>query len=223
MINSVERIAYSVKIKLIFALSFFILATGCAKKEIANINAKGKNIICFGDSVTFGYGAGPGEDYPTALARMVSIPVINSGIDGDTSSEALRRMDADILAREPLLVILEFCGNDFLRKVPIEETIKNIKEMVERIRAGGAMVAIADISAGMFLKEYNKAFAKLAKEEGAIFIPSILRGIITNPSMKSDFLHPNAAGYKMIAHRIHRAILPYLNQNHMEREFKKAG
>lgn len=207
---------------LIFIFLVFCL-TGCFNREITNINAKGKNIICFGDSVTFGYGAGAGEDYPTALAKMVSIPVINSGIDGDTSSEALGRLDADILAREPLLVIVEFCGNDFLRKIPIEETVKNIKEMVGRIRAGGAMVAIADVSAGMFLKEYNEAFSKLAKEEGAIFIPSILRGIITNPSMKSDFLHPNAAGYKIIAYRIHRAILPYLNQNRMSREFNKAG
>jgi len=206
---------------ILFFLAFCL--TGCFERDIANINAKGKNIICFGDSVTFGYGANPGEDYPTALAKMVSIPVINSGIDGDTTSEALRRMEADILARDPLLVIVEFCGNDFLRKVPIEDTIKNIKEMVERIKAGGAMVAIADVSAGMFLKEYNKAFARLAKEEGAIFIPSILRGIITNPSMKSDFLHPNAAGYKMIAYRVHRAILPYLNKNRMSREFKKEG
>lgn len=205
----------------LFFLVFCLI--GCFERKVTNINAKGKNIICFGDSVTFGYGAGPGEDYPTALAKMVSIPVINSGIDGDTSSEALRRLDADILAREPLLVIIEFCGNDFLRKVPIEETVKNIKEMVERIRASGAMVAIADVSSGMFLKEYNEAFSKLAKAEGAIFIPCILRGIITNPSMKSDFLHPNAAGYKMIAYRVHRVILPYLNQNRMSREFKKEG
>ncbi len=187
--------------------------TGCAKREIKNIDSRGTNIICFGDSLTFGYGAGPGEDYPSALAKLIDTAVINAGIDGDTASEALQRLKPDALDRDPLLVIIEFGGNDFLRKIPKEVTINNIKEMVERVQAKGAMVALVDISAGMFLKEYRLAFYNLAREKGAIFIPSILSGIITNPSMKSDFLHPNGAGYRMIAQRIHREIIPYLKQN----------
>lgn len=191
---------------------FSINLTGCTKREIKNINAKGKNIICFGDSVTYGYGANAGEDYPSILAKMITLPVINAGIDGDTTLEALKRLQADVLDREPLLVIIEFCGNDFLRKVSLETTVHNIKEMVERIQAQGAMVAIVDVSAGMFLNEYRKAFSKLARDKKAIFVPSVLNAIITNPSMKSDFLHPNANGYKIIAQRVYRIILPYLNK-----------
>jgi lysophospholipase L1-like esterase len=74
------------------------------------------------------------------------------------------------------------------------------------------MVAIVDISAGMFMREYRVALSKVAGEEGAIFIPSILRGIVTNPSMKSDFLHPNKQGYKIVARRVYRSILPYLKK-----------
>lgn len=201
-------------------LLFFIL-TGCSKREIKNINSRGTNIICFGDSITFGYGANPGEDYPAALAKIINIPVINSGIDGDTSSEALKRFDSDVSERDPFLVIIEFSGNDFLRKIPKEVTINNIKEMVEKAQAKGAMVAIVDISAGMFLAEYRRALNKLAKESGAIFIPHILNGIITNPSMKSDFLHPNANGYKMIAQRIYAAIKPYLKQTSVLSKFQR--
>ena len=72
------------------------------------------------------------------------------------------------------------------------------------------MVAIVDISAGFFLNEYRQALADLAQEKKTIFIPGILRGVITNPSMKSDFIHPNKEGYSVIAQRIYRAILPYL-------------
>jgi acyl-CoA thioesterase-1 len=189
------------------------LITGCAKREIRNIDSKGKNIICFGDSLTFGYGAGPGEDYPTALAKLTNIPVINAGIDGDTSTEALRRIDSDVLERNPLLVIIEFGGNDFLRKIPKEVTLDNIKEMVDKIQAKGSMVAIVDISAGIFLGEYRKMFYNLTREKKAIFVPAIFSGIITNPRLKSDFLHPNADGYKIIAQRIYRNITPYLNKN----------
>lgn len=198
-----------------------VVFTGCAKREIKNINSKGKNIICFGDSITFGYGANPGEDYPTALAKMTEIPIINAGIDGDTTIEALKRMESDVLERDPLLVIIEFGGNDFLRKIPQEETLNNIKAMIEKIQAQGAMVAIVDISAGMFLREYRLAFANMTKEKQAIFIPNILSGIITNPRLKSDFIHPNADGYKMIAQRIYRTVIPYLNQNHLLRHTQK--
>jgi len=198
-----------------------VALTGCAKREIKNIDSRGTNIICFGDSITFGYGAQPGEDYPTALAKLVTRPVLNKGIDGDTTKEALKRLKLDVLDRDPLLVIIEFSGNDFLRKVPMEVTINNIREMARQIQSKGAMVVIADISAGMFLREYRSALYKVAQEKGALFIPSILSGIITNPSMKSDFLHPNARGYQLIAERIHRALMPCLERNSLLRKSGK--
>lgn len=212
------------KIFVIGLLSYWVIVSaGCAKKEINNIDARGKNIICFGDSITYGYGANSGEDFPTALSKLISIPVINAGIDGDTTIEALRRIKFDVLDRDPLLVIVEFCGNDFLRKIPTGTTVANLREMIDKIQAQGAMVALVDVSAGMFLGEYRREFSKVAREKGAIFIPHILEGIITNPSMKSDFLHPNADGYKVIAQRIYRVISPYLNKNALRREFAKEG
>lgn len=199
---------------LVFGLLCYCIMglANCTQKEVKNRDAKGRNIICFGDSITFGYGVNPGQDFPSALAAKLNVPVINAGIDGDTSTEALRRLDADVLKRDPYLVIIEFGGNDFLREVPREITAHNIKQMVERVQARGAMVAVADISAGIFMREYRQAYAAIAREKGAIFIPSILSGIITNPSMKSDFLHPNADGYKIIAGYIFRSIKPYLNK-----------
>ncbi|MFH0739032.1 MAG: GDSL-type esterase/lipase family protein [Candidatus Omnitrophota bacterium] len=178
-----------------------------------NLDSKGKNIICFGDSISFGYGVNAGEDYPTVLSKLVAIPVINAGLDGDTSADGLRRIDIDALDKEPLLVIVEFGGNDFLKKLPKVDTLKNVSQMVDKIHAKGAMVAIADISAGMFFRDYHIALRKLASEKGAIFIPSILKGIITTPQLKSDFLHPNADGYVIVAKRVYRVILPYLKQN----------
>jgi len=210
------------KLWVIALLGYCVFAlAGCAQREIKNINSRGKNIICFGDSITFGYGASPGEDYPSALSKLLNGPVINAGIDGDTSSEALKRLKADVLDRAPLLVIIEFCGNDFLRKIPLETTLNNIKEMVRESQARGAMVALVDVSAGLFLKEYRAKFQNIARETGAIFVPSILNGIITNPTLKSDFLHPNGDGYKMIAHRVYRAIIPSLNKNYLIRNFNK--
>jgi len=202
----------------LFCLVFFY---GCAKKEVVNISSTGTNIVCYGDSITFGYGAGPGEDYPSFLAKLVNVPVINVGIDGDTTSEGLKRIYSDVLDRNPLLVVIEFTGNDFLRQVPMEETSRNITEMIDKIEARGAMVALVDISAGLLLKGYRQELGRIARKKNVIFVPGILSGIVTNPSLKSDFLHPNASGYKMIAQKIYRAILPYLKKNKLAREAKK--
>ena len=191
-----------------YNLLLMTFLAGCAKREIKNLDSGGKNIICFGDSITFGYGVAQGEDYPAVLSKMVQMPVINAGMDGDTSSEALKRIKSDVLDKDPFLVIVEFAGNDFLEKIPLETTVNNIKEMVKLIQDRGALVAVVDISAGLFLRDYRLAFNRLAKEEGAIFVPSVLSGIITNPSMKSDFIHPNSEGYKIIAQRVYRTIMP---------------
>jgi len=198
----------------IFCCIFLVIIfSGCAKRRIANIDSKGTTIICFGDSITYGYGAKPGEDYPTALAKLVKAPVINSGIDGDTTTEALLRFKADALDRDPFLVIIEFGGNDFLRKTPMEVTLSNMRQMIEQAQASGAMVALVDISAGLFLRDYRIAFKKLADEKNTIFIPQILNKIVTNPSLKSDFLHPNGEGYKLVARRIYCAVEPYLRKD----------
>jgi lysophospholipase L1-like esterase len=189
---------------------FFILLAGCGKREIKNLNSSGESIICFGDSITFGYGANPTEDYPTALRKMVNLPVINAGVDGDTTFMALERLENDVLAKNPRLVIVEFCGNDFLKKIPKENTVKNLAKIIDRIQDRGAMVALVDISAGVFFQEYRQAFKKLAVQKKTIFIPVLLNRIITNPAMKSDFFHPNARGYQVIAKRIYQAISAYI-------------
>jgi len=197
------------KVKYVLVI-FSIFFLGCGKPQIKNLDAQGSNIVCFGDSITFGYGASTGEDYPTELSKLVKLPVINAGVDGDTTFAALKRLESDVLSKNPRLVIVEFCGNDFLKKIPKADTVKNLGLMIDRIQSKGAMVALVDISAGVFFQEYRGAFRKLASEKKAIFIPVLLNKIITNPAMKSDFFHPNARGYKVIAGRVYRAISAYI-------------
>lgn len=203
-----------------FWLAVTLVVSSCAKREIVSINSSGKNIICFGDSITYGVGAPRGYGYPGVLSRMMLTPVINTGFDGENTIEALRRLKTDVLDRDPLLVIIEFGGNDFLQKVPIDVTISNIREMVDKIQAAGAMVAIADISSGVILQEYRQPFYNISQEKNTIFIPNILNGILTDMSLKSDPVHPNADGYKIIAHRVYRTVTPYLNQNYLIRDLR---
>lgn len=197
---------------LIFSLAIFSIH-GCEKKEIRNLGASGSSIVCFGDSITFGYGVEAGDDYPKALSGMVKIPVVNAGIDGDTSAEGLIRLQTDVLERQPVLVIIEFGGNDFLRKIPIESTVENVEKMIVAIQKQGSMVAIADISMDIIMGDYHNQFRRLAQQYDCIFIPNLMGGILTRPHLKSDFIHPNADGYKLIAIRVYKKISPYLRQD----------
>ena len=201
----------------------FFFAAGCMRGGVVNVDSRGHTIICFGDSVTFGCGAGgPGKDYPAVLAKLTSQPVINSGINDETSDEAVKRLQNDVLDKDPLIVIVEFGGNDFLKVEPVSRTMANIEEMIKRIQQHGSMVALADISSEFVMNEYTPGFRQLSQKYGTILIPGLLSDIMTEPSLKSDFIHPNEKGYRIVAQRVYRAIIPYLNQNTMLRKGKEA-
>jgi len=177
---------------------------------VRNLDSQGQSVICFGDSLTEGVGAGKGEDYPSILARQLTYPIINAGRPGDTSVDGLARLERDVLSQNPRLVIVLLGGNDFLRQLPLSDTKKNIEEIVKRVQGSGAMVALVGIRLGLFTDEYGPAYEEIAKENGAVFIPEILKGILSDPKLRSDPIHPNAAGYQLIAQRILERIRPLL-------------
>jgi acyl-CoA thioesterase-1 len=164
-----------------------------------------------GDSLTEGDGANAGEDYPAVLSRELALPVLNHGRRGDTTALALARL-SEVLDGNPRLVIVLLGGNDFLRQVPRAETKKNLTELVRRIQAHGAMVAIAGMRLGIFTDEYSPIYQETSKQLGAYYIPQVLQGILTDPKLKSDSIHPNRAGYRLMGQRIAEKIRPLLRE-----------
>jgi acyl-CoA thioesterase-1 len=138
--------------------------------------------------------------------------VLNAGHRGDTTARAMQRVRTSVVDKNPRLVILLLGGNDFLRQVPARETRENLKEIVRRIQDHGAMVAIAGIKLGFFTDEYGPIFEETAAEFGAIYIPHVMKGIFNDTKLKSDQIHPNSAGYRLIAERIAEKIKPLLNE-----------
>ena len=200
------------------ALPFAIvlIVSGCLGEQfdnIRNVASAGETIICFGDSLTEGVGAEPGEEYPTILSRLLGVRVLNAGHRGDTTARALERIHTSVVDKNPRLVILLLGGNDFLRQVPTGETRQNLKEIVRLIQAHGAMVAIAGIKLGFFTDEYGPIFDETAAEFGAIYIPQVMRGIFNDVKLRSDQIHPNSAGYRLIAERIAEKIKPLLDES----------
>ncbi len=162
----------------------------------------GQTIVAFGDSLVEGRGATPGHDFVSVLSRRLGVPIINAGRSGDTAGAALLRLDNAVLARNPRVVIVLLGGNDFLRRVPREETFGHLATIVERIRQRGAAVVLVGVNVGLFSDSYGEEYAALARRTSAGLVPDILTGIMGHADRMSDAIHPNDQGHEMIADRL---------------------
>jgi lysophospholipase L1-like esterase len=177
---------------------------------VRDVRLSGENIICFGDSLTSGYGATPGMDYPAHLSRLVGRPVINAGRSGETTVSALARLDRDVLSRSPRIVLVTLGGNDLMRGMDRQQAFGNLKAIVTSIQARGALVIIGGVEAPIWGRGFEEGYRQVSKETGAVLIPDVLKGIMGNPNLMHDAIHPNDSGYAAMARYFHEAMKPYL-------------
>lgn len=178
------------------------------KTPIKNLNNTGVSIVAFGDSLTAGYGAPNGSSYPDFLSRKLGREVVNLGQSGETAAHAPARLP-QVLAQNPYMVLIEFGANDYMQNRRLEDAVAAVRQIVEEVQHAGAIAVIVD-TGGPGMGHYSRAYKKLAQEKEAVFVPGILEGIFNKRQYKSDMVHPNAAGYKIVADRVYEAIKPYL-------------
>lgn len=176
--------------------------------EIKNVHNPGTAIVAFGDSLTAGYGAPKGSAYPDFLAQLLGREVINLGLSGETAEQAPARLP-EVLAQNPYMVLIEFGGNDYMRNMRMEDAVAAVGQIVDAVQQAGAIAVVVDIG-GPGMGHYTRAYKQLAQEKQAVFVPGILKGIFNKKKYKADMVHPNAAGYKIVAERVHKAIKPYV-------------
>lgn len=176
--------------------------------EIKNLGNPGVAIVAFGDSLTAGYGAPKGSSYPDFLSRKLGRKVINLGQSGETAVHAPSRM-AEVLSQNPHMVLIEFGANDYMQSRSMQAAVEAVARIVDAVQQAGAVAVIVD-TGGPGMDGYSRNYRKLAKEKGAVFVPGILKGIFNDRRYKSDMVHPNSAGYEIVADRIYQEIKPYL-------------
>jgi lysophospholipase L1-like esterase len=159
-------------------------------------------ILAFGDSLTYGTGASPTESYPAVLENLIRRQVINAGVPGEVTAEGVARL-RDLLEREkPDLLILCHGGNDLLRRFDQKQTKKNLGEMIRLAKNRQVSVILIAVPApGIFLKAPS-LYEDVAEEQGIPLEAEILETILSDGTLKSDYIHPNAAGYKLFAESI---------------------
>ena len=178
-----------------------VAQVGCGRKTPrAQSLPPDATVLTLGDSLTSGVGASADTAYPTLLAARTGWNVINAGVSGNTSAQALERLPVLLHEHRPALVIVSIGGNDFLRRLPLETTRTNLRRIGEQARASGAQVLLVAVpglslmaAAGQLSD--HEVYAETAK---ALKIPLHADGwssVLADARLRADSVHSNAAGY----------------------------
>lgn len=181
-----------------------------------------KKIVFFGDSLTAGYGLTMQDAFPHIIQQRIDslgLPyqVVNAGLSGETTAGGINRIDW-ILKSKPDIFILELGANDGLRGLSPDETKKNLRGMIDKVKASNPDVVV--LLAGMqmfpnmgqeYTEQFKEAFPLVAKEKEVKLIPFILEGVGGDESLnQADGIHPNIEGHKIVAETVWSYLKPYL-------------
>ena len=187
-------------------LCVLALCVGCGGHPSIQRLSTSSVIVAFGDSLTSGTGARDGESYPSVLSGMLACPVINAGVPGEDTSAGLRRLPDVLETEKPQLVILCHGGNDMLNKGDQQGIISNLNAMISMVQATGADIILIGVPRpGLWLK-VAPFYQEIANKHRIPFDPGTIAQILSSPALKSDYAHPNAAGYKRLAESIAKLI-----------------
>lgn len=183
-------------------ISWFLFVFFWPDPPLTNLDSSGTDIIAFGDSLIAGTGATEGFTLPDQIGSKIGKPVINEGVPGETTRTGLARIDDTLDHYHPRLMIVSLGGNDFLQKIPREETRENLAYIIEKIQKRGALVMILGVRSGVIGGGFDDSFEALAKQYNTLYVSDVLKGIFGDTRYMSDAVHPNNQGYKKIAERI---------------------
>jgi acyl-CoA thioesterase-1 len=198
--------------------------SGRSSVEEAPVTPQGDRpvLVCFGDSLTAGYGVDPGFSYPDYLQQTLDengyhYRVVNDGVSGDTTKDGLARV-ARVLDQHPKVVVVEFGGNDGLRGLQPADTQKNLDAILSRLTSAGVTVAIAGITlppdyGADYIARFNAIYPALATKYHVRLLPFLLQGVFGVPgSMQADQTHATAVGNRQVALNVFKLVKPLLVQ-----------
>lgn len=192
----VQRVAW------IVALAAALLAVGCSKPPKLPPLASDAVVLAFGDSLTYGTGAAEDASYPSQLERLIGRRVVRAGVPGEVTAAALERLPGALDEHAPRLLVLCIGGNDFLRRLGKGQASANVRRMVELAKNRGVDVILIGTPEPGLTVSPPDFYAEIAKEFRIPYEGSVLGAVLRDENLKSDPIHPNERGYRVIAERL---------------------
>jgi lysophospholipase L1-like esterase len=191
----------------VLATVLILFALSQKESTIQQLNPQ-DSILAFGDSLTYGYNAKSDESYPTLLSHLSGHKVINAGIPAESSHDGLKRLPKLLEDNSIKLMILFFGGNDIMQGLSMENLKSNLKTMIQMTKEKNIKVLLISVpNLSLFGLSPLELYEEVADEEDVPLLSGMLADIISKPSLKSDQIHPNDTGYKIMAEKIYEKLL----------------
>jgi acyl-CoA thioesterase-1 len=193
-----------------FILSLMLIVlSACSDNKQLQILDSDATILAFGDSLTYGSGASRDKTYPAILQELIKHKVINAGIPGEISATGLRRLPGLLQTYQPDLIIICHGANDILQKLDLSQTQKNIQLMIDLARENQVQVVLIGVPGFNLFLSKAAMYQSLADNNQIPIDNNSLAEILKNNSLKSDYIHPNSNGYKLLAENINQLLLTH--------------
>lgn len=183
-----------------------LLLAACSKAPQLPLLAADATILAFGNSLTFGTGAGESESYPAVLTSLTGRKVVNAGVPGEASAAGVLRLPELLEQVHPALLILCHGGNDLLAHQNHQLIADNVRAMMRIAAERGVPVLLVAVPAPDLSLKPPPLYEELAKELHALIEANILPKILSKGKLKSDHIHPNSAGYRLFAEALARLL-----------------
>ena len=205
-VTSVTRRGFAVRVAGAGLLAAALAGCGRDKKTAQPV-PPGSTVLALGDSLTFGTGASAETSYPTVLAGLTGWNVVNAGVSGDTSAQALARLPALLAEHQPKLVIVSIGGNDFLRKLPESDTRAHVHAICKQSLDAGAQVLLvavprATVAAALGQMTDHALYAEVSKDLKIPLQREAWGEVLAQPDLRADAVHANARGYAQFARSV---------------------
>lgn len=193
------------------ALGVAYWAARGGKATLPPLDPGRETVVFLGDSITSGHGLPLPLTFPHRLGQTLGLGVRNAGVSGDLTAGGLARLGRDVLAHRPKLVVVELGVNDVFRRVPRDETLRNLRAIVRRVREDGAGVVLVHIGLSLLERgDYRDGFRAIAREEGAWLVEDFLSGVV--PAYSTDGLHPSEEGHARLAAKLEPVLREVLTR-----------
>ena len=186
--------------------ALLLAACGQRKPAVQGVAVPaGATVLALGDSLTHGTGATAETAYPRVLARLTGWAVVNGGVPGHTSAQALQRLPELLAEHQPVLVIVSIGGNDLLRRQDENALRENLRRTLAAVREAGAQALLVAVPRPTLAARVTGALDDhpLYAEVAAVAQVPLHAGgwstVLADEKLKSDAIHGNAAGYEAFA------------------------
>ena len=179
-----------------------LLAAACGDAPRLAPLAPDALVLAFGDSLTYGTGAREAESYPAQLEALIGRRVVRAGVPGEVTAQALKRLPGELDEHQPQLLLLCIGGNDFLRNLGKAQAAANVQTMVAVARQRGIDVLLIGTPEKGLTVTPPAFYAEIAEQHRIPYESRVIGEILRDSELKSDTIHPNARGYRMIAERV---------------------